>query len=99
MQEAVVGDQVYVEAPRQANQINNSARPRGPNPKIFKEQTVFDQLAQRIDVKAEPIEDEEQGEYCNSCYLIYKPDDFFALKCGHKFCLNCNRDHLTTKVN
>jgi hypothetical protein len=35
---------------------------------------------------------------CNSCYLCYRTEDFFCLACGHRFCLNCNRDHLSTKV-
>ena len=52
-------------------------------------------LEQYFDVKAEPIED---GEECVTCSYSYKAEDFFSLKCGHRFCLNCNRDHLTTKV-
>ena len=45
-----------------------------------------------IDMKADPVE--EGGEMCDSCYSMYDPKDFFALVCGHRFCINCNRDHL-----
>lgn len=38
--------------------------------------------------------DAENAEGCLSCYQYYAPEDFFALECGHRFCLNCNRDYL-----
>ena len=50
-----------------------------------------------IDVYVTPVE--SGGEFCDSCYLNYNPADFFALTCGHRFCINCNREHLQTKIN
>jgi hypothetical protein len=49
-----------------------------------------------LDVKAEPLE--SGGEPCDSCYSNYEANDFFALKCGHRFCINCNIDHLQTRI-
>ena len=48
-----------------------------------------------FDVKADPV---EGGIMCDSCYSEYDEKDFFALACGHKFCINCNRDHLQTRI-
>lgn len=47
-----------------------------------------------FDVSAEPLEEGTGGNMCDSCYYNYEEKDFFALSCGHKFCINCNRDHL-----
>lgn len=55
-------------------------------------------LEEDFDIAVEPVEEGEDGEFCNSCYLKYREADFFALPCGHRFCLNCNRDHLQTKI-
>ena len=41
-----------------------------------------------IDKKAEPVDD-GQGVTCDVCYLDYREEDFFSLKCGHSYCFNC----------
>ena len=41
-----------------------------------------------VDRVADPVE-EGQGTFCDVCYCEYKTEDFFALKCGHSFCVNC----------
>jgi len=50
-----------------------------------------------VDREAEPVE-EGTGEFCDVCYLEYAATDFFALKCGHRFCVNCQAGHLKTKI-
>ena len=50
-----------------------------------------------VDRKAEPVE-EGTGELCEVCYEEFNKDDFFSLKCGHRFCVNCQADHLRTKI-
>lgn len=35
---------------------------------------------------------------CEVCYEYYIDSDFFSLKCGHIFCVNCQADHLRTKI-
>ena len=42
--------------------------------------------------------EEGTGEYCDVCYLEFAAKDFFALKCGHRFCVNCQGDHLKTRI-
>ena len=41
-----------------------------------------------VDKQVEPVED-GTGVLCEVCYSEYRDQDFFALKCGHKFCYNC----------
>ena len=50
-----------------------------------------------VDRKADPVE--EGGTFCDVCYSNYKEEDFFSLKCKHKFCVNCQADHLRTKIS
>ena len=50
-----------------------------------------------VDREAEPVE-EGQGTMCGVCFCEYKDEDFFSLKCGHSFCVNCQADHLRTKI-
>ena len=42
---------------------------------------------------------EEGGTLCEVCYMEYKEDDFFSLSCKHSFCVNCQADHLRTKIS
>ena len=52
-----------------------------------------------VDRRADPLpDDSEEGSLCDVCYLVYKHEDFFSLKCGHSFCVNCQADHLRTKI-
>ena len=50
-----------------------------------------------IDREAVPCE-EGEGKFCNVCYEYYHEEDFFALKCGHEFCVNCVADHLRINI-
>ena len=50
-----------------------------------------------IDREAEPCE-EGQGKICEVCYYEYYEEDFFELKCGHSFCVNCVADHLRISI-
>ena len=49
-----------------------------------------------LDVEVDPVE--EGGEECESCYFQYLPEGFFSLSCGHKFCVNCTRNHLQYRI-
>ncbi|CAB1331776.1 unnamed protein product, partial [Coregonus sp. 'balchen'] len=35
---------------------------------------------------------------CQICYLNYPNSYFTGLECGHKFCMQCWGDYLTTKI-
>ena len=50
-----------------------------------------------VDRQADPVGDGE-GTLCEVCYMEYKAEDFFSLKCKHVFCVNCQADHLRTKI-
>ena len=50
-----------------------------------------------VDRVADPV-DEGMGTLCEVCYCEYKSEDFFSLKCQHTFCVNCQADHLRTKI-
>ena len=50
-----------------------------------------------IDREAEPCEDGE-GKICEVCYYEYFEEDFFALTCDHRFCVNCVADHLRINI-
>jgi len=50
-----------------------------------------------VDRVAEPV-GEGEGETCGVCCYEYSDSDFFSLKCGHRFCVNCQADHLRTKI-
>ena len=50
-----------------------------------------------VDRVAEPVT-EGSGVLCDVCYEEFAEDDFFALKCGHSFCVNCQADLLRTKI-
>ena len=50
-----------------------------------------------IDREAIPCED-GTGRFCDVCYEYYNEEDFFALKCGHEFCVNCVADHLRINI-
>ena len=50
-----------------------------------------------VDRVADPVE-EGTGTLCEVCYCEYKAEDFFSLKCQHIFCVNCQADHLRTKI-
>ncbi|EDW62442.1 potential E3 ubiquitin-protein ligase ariadne-1 [Drosophila novamexicana] len=39
-----------------------------------------------------------QCEECEICFSLLPPDSMTGLKCGHRFCLNCWREYLTTKI-
>ena len=41
-----------------------------------------------VDRVAEPVA-EGEGTVCEVCYEEFKAEDFFSLKCGHSFCVNC----------
>ena len=50
-------------------------------------------------IDREAIECEDgTGRFCDVCYCNYKEEDFFALKCGHSFCVNCVADHLRINI-
>ena len=49
-----------------------------------------------FDVEVQPIDD---GEMCEACYFNFEEQDFFSLDCEHKFCVNCHRDHLQTRIH
>ena len=52
-----------------------------------------------VDRRAEPLPyDDEIGTLCEVCYSVYIKEDFFSLKCAHSFCVNCQADHLRTKI-
>ena len=51
-----------------------------------------------VDRRADPVEEEGSGTYCDVCCFEYQAGDFFSLKCGHSFCVNCQADHLRTKI-
>ena len=69
---------------------DNSPEPRNGLVENFDENLV--------DREAVPVE-EGTGELCEVCYNEFAPDDFFSLKCGHRFCVNCQADHLRTKIS
>lgn len=50
-----------------------------------------------VDRQAEPV-GEGEGTVCMVCFNEYLDSDFFNLKCGHRFCVNCQADHLRTKI-
>ncbi|XP_047014211.1 E3 ubiquitin-protein ligase arih1l isoform X1 [Ictalurus punctatus] len=39
-----------------------------------------------------------QDMHCQICYLNYPTSYFTGLECGHKFCMQCWGDYLTTKI-
>ena len=59
--------------------------------------TIKNVKAEDLDVEAIPVD--VGGEFCNSCYQSYHVKDFFALQCGHRFCVNCNRENLQVNIN
>ncbi|XP_028893793.1 E3 ubiquitin-protein ligase ariadne-1 [Zeugodacus cucurbitae] len=37
-------------------------------------------------------------EECEICFSLLSPDSMTGLECGHRFCLGCWREYLTTKI-
>ena len=50
-----------------------------------------------VDREADPV-GEDEGPLCEVCFCNYKESDFFSLKCGHRYCVNCQGDHLRVKI-
>ena len=49
--------------------------------------------------KKEEEEDEEEEELCcEICYCDWPREDFMQLSCGHRFCKNCWKGHLTAQL-
>ena len=68
------------------------------NPLIPKSEELLDDFDENfVDRVADPVE-EGQGILCEVCYCEYNADDLFSLKCKHTFCVNCQADHLRTKI-
>ena len=50
-----------------------------------------------VDRVAEPVT-EGTGVLCDVCCEKFVEDEFFAFKCDHHFRVNCQADHLRTKI-
>ncbi|KAK8153559.1 RING finger protein [Phyllosticta citrichinensis] len=61
---------------------------------LLEEAGLGDEVATRCRIEKAP-----QGFMCESCYVDDDPNmETFAMKCGHRFCIDCYRQYLTTKI-
>ena len=75
--------------------LNNSTH----NSNMYENEFLMNnQIKENEDTGAIAVDIEVGGEQCTSCYSNYDPKDFFALNCGHKFCINCIRENLQIRI-
>lgn len=64
--------------------------------KLFKEARVTNPAT--LEMKEEVITNAAGMEECHVCCLSLPPKMMFGLGCGHRFCTNCWREYITTRI-